>query len=163
MKLERAEAEDFLFTEALLLDERRYDEWLELFTPEGLYWVPMQESGDPTLEASLFYDDALMRKKRVHQLLRRNPFAQRPRSRTVHQVTNVQVCSSDAESASVRCALSVSELREGDFTQLGLGEQRWFAGRCEYRFARLPALKIHLKKVVLINRDLPIENLSFMP
>ena len=45
MELLRPEAEDFLYLEADLLDKRDYDAWLKLFTRDGIYWLPMDESG----------------------------------------------------------------------------------------------------------------------
>src|SRR5689334_25419037 len=38
--LSRQQAEEILFEEAQLLDERRYDEWLALLTDDAIYWVP---------------------------------------------------------------------------------------------------------------------------
>ena len=35
--------ERFLFHEARLLDERRFDDWLALFAPDGWYWVPLED------------------------------------------------------------------------------------------------------------------------
>ena len=32
---------DFVVREARLLDEKRYDEWYDLFTDDGFYWVPL--------------------------------------------------------------------------------------------------------------------------
>jgi len=32
---------DFVVREARLLDECRYDEWLDLWADDGLYWVPL--------------------------------------------------------------------------------------------------------------------------
>ena len=165
MQLLRPEAEDFLYLEAELLDKRDYDAWLKLFTRDGIYWLPMDENADPTLESSVQYDDTRMREMRVHQLVRKHHFAQHPPSRTVHSVTNVKVASSDrADEALVRCTTMVAEMREGDYLQLGLGEQRLFAGYCEYRLRRDAggALSIALKKLVLMNRDTPIINLSFI-
>ncbi len=42
----RDEAERFLYHEARLLDERRLDGWLALFTPDGIYWLPIPDEGD---------------------------------------------------------------------------------------------------------------------
>ena len=33
------EVEQFLFHEAALLDNRKFDEWLELYPDDALYWV----------------------------------------------------------------------------------------------------------------------------
>ena len=36
----RDEVERFLYREARLLDERRFEEWMNLFAEDGYYWVP---------------------------------------------------------------------------------------------------------------------------
>ncbi len=164
MKLARADAEDFLYREARLLDGRDYAAWLELFTDDAIYWLPMNENADPERESSILYDDTETLRMRVHQLMHKPHFAQMPPSRTVHAVANVEVAPAERrDEALVRCAVTVTELREGDFQQLGLGEQRVFAGHCEYRLRqRKDGLAIAMKKVVLISRYLPIENLSFL-
>ena len=38
------EVERFLYDEAALLDERRFWEWLELFTDDVRYWMPLREA-----------------------------------------------------------------------------------------------------------------------
>ncbi len=164
MKLARADAEDFLYREARLLDGRDYAAWLELFTDDAIYWLPMDENADPERESSILYDDAETLRMRVHQLMHKPHFAQVPPSRTVHAVSNVEVApAARGDEALVRCAVTVTELREGDFQQLGLGEQRVFAGHCEYRLRQQEGgLAIAIKKLVLISRNLPIENLSFL-
>lgn len=165
MKLLRPEAEDFLFLEADLLDRRAYDDWLKLFTPDGVYWLPMDENADPQLQSSILYDEPKMREMRVHQLVRKVHYAQHPASRTVHSVSNVRVLPSGRDDeALVRCSSMIAEMRAGNYLQLGLGEQRLFAGQCEYRLRRNGdgALAIALKKLVLMNRDTPIINLSFI-
>ena len=43
----RAEIEDFLFTEADLLDEWRLPEWLELFTDDVRYWMVLRANRYP--------------------------------------------------------------------------------------------------------------------
>jgi benzoate/toluate 1,2-dioxygenase beta subunit len=164
MKLSRSVVEDFLFMEAELLDQRRYEEWLKLFTPDGIYWLPMQDDSDPALTPSVLYDDSHTRSMRVHQLVHKPHYSQRPPSRTVHAVSNVVVqASAGPGEALVKCNLMVTEMREGNYLQLGLGEQRVFSGHCQYRLCQSegrPA--IALKKLLLINRDVPIVNLSFI-
>ena len=36
----RERIELFLLHEARLLDQRRFEEWMELFTEDGYYWAP---------------------------------------------------------------------------------------------------------------------------
>jgi 3-phenylpropionate/cinnamic acid dioxygenase small subunit len=162
-KLTRQEAEGFLYEEARLLDERLFEAWLDLFTEDGIYWIPIVEDADPATQTSILYDDSQLRQMRVHHLLHERNFAQSPPSRTVHQVSNVQVWEGDqADEALVRCNLVVYEIRAGDHLQLGLGQQRALAGKCEYRLRYHGGWRIACKKVVLINRHLPIVNLSFL-
>src|SRR5262249_7350220 len=40
----KQEVEDFLYREAELLDERRYEEWLDLFTDDARYFMPMRRN-----------------------------------------------------------------------------------------------------------------------
>src|SRR5204863_248590 len=42
--LVKEEVEDFLYREAELLDERRYEAWLDLFTEDAHYWMPMRRN-----------------------------------------------------------------------------------------------------------------------
>ena len=162
-RLTRQQAEDFLFEEARLIDDRLFEEWLNLFTADGIYWVPIDEDSDPTRQTSILYDDQELRQILVFHMLHERNFAQSPPSRTLHQVSNVQVLEGDAGSeVLVRCNLVVYELRVGNHLQLGLGDQRALAGKCEYRLRYEAGWRIALKKVVLINRHMPIINLSFL-
>jgi 3-phenylpropionate/cinnamic acid dioxygenase small subunit len=166
VRLSRQEAEDFLYHEAELLDERRLEEWLTLFADDGLFWIPIDEHADPQREPSILYDDSGLRAVRVHQLLHEPHYAQMPPSRTVHHVTNVRVAGESARGeVVVRCNLSVAELRGGEHRQLhyGLGREQTWSARCEYHLRpRDGAWAIALKKVVLVNHDLPVYNLSFI-
>lgn len=164
-RLSQQEAEQFLYREAKLLDDRKYEEWLKLFTPDGVYWIPLEDTTNPRLEPSILYDDPQQRAMRVHQLLYTPHWAQRPPSRTVHVISNVMVADGDAaDEALVWCNLVCHELREGDHRQLGLGIERAFAAQCEYRlrYLRGQGWAIALRKLLLINRGLPIRNLSFI-
>jgi 3-phenylpropionate/cinnamic acid dioxygenase small subunit len=161
--LTRQAAEEFVYAEARLLDERKFEAWMDLFAEDGHYWVPIIEDSDPTTEPSLFYDDKAIMWLRVQQLLHSRNVAQMPPSRTTHQLTNVETMAGGSEDeALVRCTMSVHEIREGDHLQLGLGDQRAFAGHCEYLLRHEEDWRIVLKKVVLISRHLPITNLSFL-
>jgi 3-phenylpropionate/cinnamic acid dioxygenase small subunit len=166
MTVARHEIEDFLFHEARLLDDGRFEDWLGLFSCDGIYWVPLEENADPRHEPSILYDDRQGREWRVHQLIHQPHYSQRPQSRTVHFVSNVQVEPGEADgTAVVRCNLSVTELRSSGTRaqQYGLGRQRDVVGRCLYRLRRERGRwVIALKKVTLIDGDLPVENLTFI-
>ena len=49
-----SDIEKFLFREARLMDEHRYDEWLALWTGDAVYWVPCgHEDTDPLRQVSI--------------------------------------------------------------------------------------------------------------
>ena len=52
--LTRAEAEDFLYQEAAILDEWRLRDWLALFTDDAQYWVPSTDRPAGTPDTTLF-------------------------------------------------------------------------------------------------------------
>ena len=84
------EIETFLVHEARLLDERRYEDWLALFTEDGWYWVPVEEGqASPKETVSLIYDDRRLLETRVRRLTQTKLHAQEPKSRTSRIVTNV--------------------------------------------------------------------------
>jgi benzoate/toluate 1,2-dioxygenase beta subunit len=158
----RTEAEALLYREARLLDGGRFDDWLAMFANDCRYWVPITPESHG-LEPSLIDDDRDRLEERVYRLTVTPAYAQRPPSRTQHNVSNVEVLdSSDERDAQVLCNLLIVELRGGDSTQAGLGHQRLLAARCHYSFTGGPDWRIQLKKLLLLDRDLPHYNLSFI-
>src|SRR5262249_5588192 len=90
--IDRAAAEEFLIQETRLLDERRFREWMALFTEDSVYWVPASPGQkSPHEQASLFFDDRELMRTRVDRLEHPLIHVQTPPSRTVHLVTNVVV------------------------------------------------------------------------
>ena len=52
---------DFVIREARLIDQHRFDEWLDLFADDGIYWMPLEwGQTDPRLTTSLMYEDKLL-------------------------------------------------------------------------------------------------------
>jgi p-cumate 2,3-dioxygenase beta subunit len=87
----RSEVEDFLYREASLLDSWKLDQWLDLFAPDTFYGVPSPDAPDSNSDTSLFLiaDDRARLADRVTQLLGKEVWAERPRSRTRRMITNV--------------------------------------------------------------------------
>ena len=95
------EIADFLFHEAELLDERRYREWLDLLADDIRYWMPMRRNvkvGEDEREftrsgsdINWFDEGKDTLAKRVKQIETGIHWAEEPRSRLSHLVTNVQV------------------------------------------------------------------------
>jgi 3-phenylpropionate/cinnamic acid dioxygenase small subunit len=168
--LSRAEAEDFLFEEARLIDEGHHQAWLDLFTADGIYWLPINADAAPTEHLSLILDDTHRREERVYRLRQTQFPAQSPSSQTLHVVSNIQVrdgITEELASGEVTLFSSqiIHEIRGGsaDDRQLGLGDQRTFAGRAEHRLRRVDGVwRMSLKRLVLLNRRTPIPNLTFL-
>jgi benzoate/toluate 1,2-dioxygenase beta subunit len=159
--LTRSEAEDLLFEEALLLDQRRYEEWLDLFAPDGVYWLPIREDASPDAATSLIYDEGLRRCERVYRLLHTPAQAQIPPSRTLHCINNVRVEDGPDGEPRIHSNQVIHEFRPNRL--LAAGQLRAFVGHCEHRLRADGARRlIALKKLVLLNRDAPIGNLTFI-
>lgn len=155
--LSRPEAEDILYREARLLDEGRYRDWLLMLDAGALYWIPCNGEGvDPNREVSLVYDDLPKLRDRVERLGSGVAHAQSPPSKTRRLVSNVQIENPGAEdTATVWSGFILYELRRG--------KERVFAGRYEHRFCSVDGeWKIASKKVVLVNNDEVIDNLTFI-
>jgi 3-phenylpropionate/cinnamic acid dioxygenase small subunit len=97
----REEIEHFYYLEADVLDERRWDEWLDLLDDELVYFMPLQRNvraDDLQREASRigvdiawFDEDKWTLAKRVEQLKTGIHWAEEPLSRVSHLVTNIQI------------------------------------------------------------------------
>lgn len=146
---DKAEIEAFLVREADLLDERRFDEWRELFDEDGYYWVPLRPGQEnPDDEVSLFYDDRKTMETRFARLAHPRIHAQSPPTRTCRIVGNVRIGDGADEPGSF---IVVSKLILVDYRQ---GEQRLFAGRVRHKLRRAEdGFRIAWKKVELINCD----------
>ena len=144
------EIEQFLFQEARLLDEARFEEWMSLFTEDGIYWAPSSPTQvDPHTCVSLIYDDHEIMAQRIQRLRHPRAYAQIPASRALRQVTNVTVTESDSEYL-VRSTLFMYEYR----ATLPEPTQRIFAADVHHRLKKGDAqLQISFKKVVLVNCD----------
>lgn len=98
------EIEQFYYEEAALLDERRYGDWLALFTDEISYRMPTRslryraeaarEFSGPH-EIAHFDDDKQHLSMRVNRLMSGLAWSEEPASRTRHLISNVRVRSAE--------------------------------------------------------------------
>jgi len=146
---ERTAVEDFLIEEADMLDERRFEEWRDLFDEDGYYWVPLSpDQKSPEDEVSLFYDDRDAMEVRFTRLRHPRIHSQLPHTRTCRIVGNVRIQGTEDDGQS---CIVVSKLNVTDFRQ---GLQRVFAGRVLHKLRPAgDSFKIAWKKVDLINCD----------
>lgn len=113
--LRQHEVEGFLYAEAALLDAWQLDEWLAMFTPDGMYVVPATDArdGDPRETLTLIDDDHLRLHWRVERLKSRHAHREFPYSRTRRLITNVRIIDDSADEIRVEAAVLLYRFRYG--------------------------------------------------
>ena len=141
------EIELFVLREARLLDCGQFEAWLELYAPQGIYWMPSQpDQTDPLNVASIVYEDHVILAIRVQRLLEARALVLTPLPRTTHLVSNIEVLESNAEDYTVAAAFICVE-HQGE-------RQRMYSGRQTHHLSRHDgSFRIKLKRVNLINCD----------
>ena len=149
----------FVYDEARLIDDKRFDEWYELFTDDARYWMPLtrgQPDGD--VHTSLFYEDKLLLKLRVERLKNPKSYSQNQPSFCQHVLQQPQVESVDTNGNRfvVRTPFTYVEAQ--------LDNQIVLAG-VVYHHLKLvdSALRIKLKKVELLNCDAALPSIQLFP
>lgn len=150
------DAEQLLFREAWLLDQHRLEEWLDLFTEDATYWVPLERGQtDPWNTSSIIFDDRTLLEIRVRQYRHPRAHARLPAVRTCHQVGNVMLLEAHANEARVGSSLVLVEYRKE--------RQRVFGASVEHRLRRTPAgLRIAAKRVDLVNSEAELDGIAFL-
>src|SRR5579863_8655887 len=149
--------EQFLYLEARLADEGRYQEWASLWTDDGIYWIPANaDDYDPNHHLSIIYDDREGIQDRIDRLDTGKAWAQAPKSRMRRLISNIEHRGT-AENGDIEVYSNfvLGELRRGLQTV-------YFAQQLHRLRPAAEGLKMSLKKVMLINNDEPIHNLSFI-
>ena len=151
------EVEAFLYREARLADENRYDEWTALWTEDALYWVPSNlDDYDPREHISIIYDDRERLQDRVDRLKSGAAWSQEPRSRVRRVVSNIEIEAPDANGE----ITASSNFVLGDLRR---SLQTVYFARQMHRLRPTPqGLRLVYKKVMLLNSNEPIHNLSFI-
>ena len=166
----RQEVEDLLYREAELLDERRFEEWLELFTDDLHYWMPMRrnvpadeldrEFTRPGLDVNWFDEGKDTLTRRVKQILTGVHWAEQPPSRICHIVSNVQIVDArpdvaTAEELAVKSRFLLYRNRVETETDVLVGKREDALRRVDggWRIAR--------RKIVLDQNVLLAKNLTF--
>jgi 3-phenylpropionate/cinnamic acid dioxygenase small subunit len=155
-----AELARFVLHEARLIDEKRWEEWYDLFTEDGFYWVPLvPDQEDGVNHTSLAYEDKLLLKIRIERLRDRGgPFSQRPPSRCHHLLQVPEVESVDAEAN-----LFITRT-QFHYTETRAGEQQVYVGTVFHHIVEQEgALRMRLKRVNLLNCDAALPSIQLFP
>src|SRR3979490_200870 len=143
--------------EARLLDQLRFDEWLAMYSPECIYWVPgTPAAGDPRREIAISFDDRRRMEDRIYRLRTGYAWSQAPKSRTVRMISNVEVF--DCNQSTIRMVRSnflISEFR--------VDGTRFLSGWCGHRMVRTARRwEIQVRRVNLIDCDQNLRNPSIV-
>lgn len=152
----REELELFVYHENGLLDDRRFEEWLDLLAQDIVYWVPNADEDSAVDEAGVIvYEDLAGLKARVARTLHRLNPAQKPPPRTRHFMTNLVVVGDGNGAAEVSASLLLYVSRDQKLFP--------YPGKSEYKLRKIDgSWRIAQKKIYLINNDLPLSQLPLM-
>jgi benzoate/toluate 1,2-dioxygenase subunit beta len=148
--------EQFLYHEARLLDTGQLEAWLELFTDDATYWLPLERNQkDPFETSSIIHDDRTLLDLRVKQARHPRAHARQPLARTVHQVGNVMVLSENDSEVTVASTLSLVEFRNE--------KQRHYGALVEHRLRRAgDSYRIAHKRVDLVNSEGELDGIAIL-
>jgi len=166
----KQEIEDFLYREADLLDERRYEDWLALVAEDVRYWMPMRRNvkvGEMEREftradhdINWFDEGKETLTRRVKQILTGMHWAEEPVSRISHMVSNLRLLEANpswAEPAevAVRCRFLIYRNRVETETDILVGKREDLLRRVDGHW------QIARRKIVLDQNVLLTKNLTF--
>lgn len=100
----QTDVQDFLFTEARLLDRWMLNEWNELFAQNSRYQIApagADDNADPSQVLFYVNDDDELRNERVIRLYKNTAYAENPHSLCRRLVSNVQILGGTDESFEV--------------------------------------------------------------
>ena len=164
------EIEEFLYQEAELLDGRHYEAWLDLFTEDVHYWMPMSRNvphDEPEreytrdgLDVNWFDEGKDTLTRRVKQILTGVHWAEEPRSRICHMISNVQIlralpAGSSPSEVAVKCRFLIYRNRVETETDLLVGKRQDLLRRVDAGW------KIARRMIVLDQNVLLAKNLTF--
>jgi 3-phenylpropionate/cinnamic acid dioxygenase small subunit len=138
--------EQFLYRQAELLDGKRWQEWIDLFADDGIYWMPPEPShttwdGMP----AIFAEDKNLMQVRMGRVLHPDAWSQRPLWGTNHVVSNVVIDKLAANGDVVaRSRFHMLELRRDDV--------RHFAGAYTHHLKKTrDGYRVKLQRVDMTN------------
>jgi benzoate/toluate 1,2-dioxygenase beta subunit len=151
--MEEMSVSQFLFHEARLLDTQQYEAWLDLFTDDATYWVPLEANQkDPHETSSIIHDDKTLLELRIKQARHPRAHARLPLARTVHSIGNIVV---DEKALKVDSTLTLVEYRNE--------KQRVWGALVEHRLRRAPdGFRIAHKRVDLVNSEGELDGIAIL-
>ena len=160
------EIEQYYYHEAELLDDHRYEEWLALFSGDARYWMPTRANRqlrDHDKEVSvegefaLFDDNKKSLSWRVKQMETATHWAENPRSRTRHLISNVRIAPNKFEGEyEVKSNFICYRNRLQDEVDIWAGERNDLLRRDKDQELQIARRKILLDQNVVLSKNLSV-------
>lgn len=149
---------DFVYDEVRMLDDGRYDNWLNLWCADGMYWMPLDwKQQDPIHETSLMWEDQFMLRLRVERLNGARTFSQKPKSRCHHVIQRPYVDEIDNEAGRYVVTTQMH------YVETRLDDQFLLALTARHDLVWDNGLKIKQKRVDILNCDAAFGNIQLLP
>jgi len=143
---------DVLFDDVALLDEQRWEEWLDLYCDDAVIWLPAWDdehelTADPGNEVSLFYVSGKAElSDRVWRWSQGDSPASVPLPRTSHLVGNIRVLEHQGDQATLSARWHNQVFRKG---------RTWsYAGSYRHRLRREQGRWRIAEKYIVLTNDL---------
>ncbi len=150
---------EFVYHEARLIDEKRFEEWYDLFADDGRYWMPlMRAQPEGPGHTSLFDEDKLLLRIRIERLRNPRSYSQANPSWCQHilQAPRVERRDADSTLAVLRTPFMYLEYQED--------QQETYAGVAWHHLKEQGGrIMIALKKIELLNCDAALPSLQLFP
>ena len=156
------EVEEFLYAEASLLDERRYDEWLALLADDIHYWMPIRRTTTAKEVANeftapggmaFFDDDKDTLTVRVKRLAVGRAWAEDPPSRSRRFVSNLRIIEVDDDEITVTVNFHLYRTRLDSEEDSWIGRREDLLRRVDGRLL-LARRHIFLEQTVILAQNM---------
>ena len=166
----KEEVQDFLYEEAEALDERNFEDWLDMLADDIRYWMPMRRNVKANelgreftregQDINWFDEGKETLERRVMQIRTGVHWAEEPLSRICHFVTNVQLLNatpsaSDPTEVSVKCRFLIYRNRVQTETDFLIGKREDTLRKVNGTW------KVAERKIILDQNVLLAKNLTF--
>lgn len=147
----KARVEQFLYAQSELLDNKHWQDYIDLFAEDGVYWMPVTpEQTDWEGEPSIFAEDRRLMAVRMGRVTHPNAWSQAPMWATNHVIGNMVIESETAKEVVVRSRFHMMELRRDSV--------RHFGGTYRHTLVKKgDDFRIRLQRVDLFNGQAPFD------
>ncbi|HEX3763512.1 MAG TPA: aromatic-ring-hydroxylating dioxygenase subunit beta [Kofleriaceae bacterium] len=147
----RYEIEQFLYRQSELLDGKLWQDYIDLFADDGVYWMPVTpEQTEWEGSPSIFAEDKHMMEVRMGRVTHPTAWSQAPMWATSHVVGNVVIEAEAPGEWHVRSRFHMMELRRDSVRHFG-GSYRHILVRQDGQ------LRIKLQRVDMFNAQAPYD------